>query len=966
MMHDTRILRPQSLLPVTLLLAACGADDTLGVGEDIETTTAALGFFDHEDESDDVCRPGRARRNPLSVEFLGRYAAGLEGLESSAESTAVKRNRLYATNAEAASLDVVDVSNPAAPTLLRRVDLSAYGPAVQSVDVSPRGLVAVAVSGPAKTDPGTIVFLSEDGTALRTATVGSLPDMVVFTHDGRRLVVANEGEPDCYGAGCTDPLGSVSIVDVVPLRSVLPVRTVTFDGVAVPAGVRIFGPGATPSQDLEPEYVTISKDNRTAFVTLQENNAVAVINLTKGLVERILPLGYKDHSASPTTTSYEIQDPPSVGSTTAGQEVELGGLSGLFFEGRTSDGKLKFVAHTDRGPNGEPTGVLRPFLLPGFAPEIVRLEVDEAAGSIAITERIALKRPDGSPLTGLPNNAVAGGTASSPHQDETPVDLFGNVLPLDPLGGDFEGIVVEADGSFWMADEYRPAIYHFDATGTMLKRLIPVGAHAAVGLPVPPAGVAGELGIEALPAAIAQRRQNRGFEALAMQNGKLYAFVQSPIRNPVSLSNAALAAMKNVRLIEVDPVTFATRQFIYTMDNPLPVDATDTRADKIGDMTPLPGQGFLVIERDDDALPAAPAANITKKVYAFNLTGATDITSKDTLYAGKSLDQMTTAELAAVSVKPIAKVLHMDLVRAGYAGYEKVEGLAFIDGSTLAVVNDNDFQVAGITIDQTTGTFTPDPNPEPTVLGIIKMNQGIDASDRDNVINIRNWPVFGMYQPDAIASYKACGETYFVTANEGDAREYPGFAEEARARSVMATYPGVPEVADDMQLGRLTITKAPPGGDVSRPYVFGGRSVSIWNGNTGAQVWDSGLDFEAITAMKFPLNFNSNHEANEFDTRSDNKGPEPEGVAVGRVRGRNYAFVGLERIGGVMIYDISNPAAPSFTTYFNSRDFASSPVGPDAGPEVVRFVRASDSPTRRPLLVVSNEISGTVSLYGLD
>ena len=142
-----------------------------------------------------------------------------------------------------------------------------------------------------------------------------------------------------------------------------------------------------------------------------------------------------------------------------------------------------------------------------------------------------------------------------------PVDLFGKVLPLDPLGGDFEGIVVADDGSFWMADEYRPAIYHFDAEGRLIERFVPIGTHAAAGEPVPAPGVAGKFGIEALPAVIAQRRQNRGMEAIAVQDGKLYAFVQSPIRNPATLANGALNAMHNVRLVEFDPATRATRQF---------------------------------------------------------------------------------------------------------------------------------------------------------------------------------------------------------------------------------------------------------------------------------------------------------------------------------------------------------------------------------------------------------------------
>jgi hypothetical protein len=162
------------------------------------------------------------------------------------------------------------------------------------------------------------------------------------------------------------------------------------------------------------------------------------------------------------------------------------------------------------------------------------------------------------------------------------------------------------------------------------------------------------------------------------------------------------------------------------------------------------------------------------------------------------------------------------------------------------------------------------------------------------------------------------------------------------------------------------VTTSPPDGDLSRPYVFGTRSFSIWSARTGAQVWDSGADFERYTAQAFPKNFNSNHEANDYDTRSDNKGPEPEGLAIGRLGSRTYAFVGLERIGGVMIYDVSDPSAPTFVRYLTTRDFSGSGVGPDAGPEIVRFVPREDSPIRKPLLVVSNEISGTAAIWQLD
>lgn len=906
----------------------------------------------------------------LTIEPIGTYATGLAqvGSVTSGESVALRGDKLYVTNADDISLDIVDVSDPSQPRLHKRVHLGQYGGGITSVDVSSKNLVAVAVHAVKKTDPGTVVFMSPAGQVIRTATVGALPDMLAFTPDGRKLLVANEGEPDCYGAGCTDPEGTVSIIDVIPMKPNLDVKTVRFDGVAIPPGVRIFGPGAIPAQDLEPEYITVTPDGKTAYVTLQENNAVAVIDVEAAKVTEIRALGYKNFNVAPTTTTHELTDLPLIGSTDAGQTLFLGGFSGLFYEGKSDDGKLKFITHTDRGPNGEPTGSLRPFLLPDFAPEVVRLELDPASGQLSITERIQLKRGDGSLLTGLPNTAIAGGSASTPYNDEIPVDLFGNVLPLDPLGVDLEGIAIDANGHFWMVDEYRPAIYHFDAQGFLIERFVPVGTAAAAG------AVAGTFGTEVLPAAIAQRRQNRGFEAIALRDGKVYAFVQSPARNPATLGNAALNAMRNIRVVEFDPATKGTRQFLYIMDNPVPANAADSRADKIGDAVAIPGGGFLVVERDDDSVPEDALARITKKVYAFNLSGATDITAKDTLYTiggvTKSLDQMTVAELtsAAVGVTPLAKVLRVDLAAAGYDAVEKVEGLAYIDAETLAVINDNDFGVAGIAIDNATGTFTvlPDYTPEPTLLGIVK-TPGLDASDRDNVINIRHWPVYGMYQPDAIANFSVGGHTYLVTANEGDARDYTGFAEEVRARSIRNSYPAAirPILDDNLQMGRLTVTSAVPNGDMSQPYVFGTRSFTVWNAATGAQVWDSGSELEVRTAEAFPKNFNSNNTANTFDDRSDNKGPEPEGVAVGKVGDRTYAFVGLERIGGVMVYDVSNPVAPEFMRYLNNRNFAGSEVGPDSGAEVVRFVSAKDSPSGEPMLLLANEVSGTVNLFHL-
>jgi len=490
--------------------------------------------------------------------FVGRYATGLSG--TSAETVALQGNRMFVSNATAAAVDVVDVSNPAAPALLRRVDLSSYGSEVTSVAAG-EGLVAVAVQAELETDPGKVLLLDLDGDVVATAPTGAGPDAVVFTPSGRRLLVANEGEPNSYGQpDSTDPEGSVSIVTIprelakrtTPRKPPLQSRTIDFRAfnaggrrnAELPDGVRIFGPGASVAQDLEPEYIAVSPDGKMAFVTLQENNAIAILALPSGQIRKIVALGVKDH-----------------------------GLSAL------------------------------------------------------------------------------------------------------------------------------------------------------------------------------------------------------------------------------------------------------------------------------------------------------------------------------------------------------------------------------------------------------------DPSDRDSgtgnngAINIRTWEhVYGMYQPDQVATFSVGGKTYLLTANEGDARDYEGFAEEERAADVADTT-AIPAASSSAQLGRLTVTSATPGGSSGQTslYAFGARSFSIWD-TSAEQVWDSGDLLERLTARVFPGDFNKSNDGNGgFDSRSDNKGPEPEGATIGVVDGRTYAFVGLERQGGVVVVDVTTPTAPVLVQYLVTRDFGGSSVGPDSGPEGMSFV--ATGPSGGPMLAVANEVSGTVALF---
>ncbi len=250
----------------------------------------------------------------------------------------------------------------------------------------------------------------------------------------------------------------------------------------------------------------------------------------------------------------------------------------------------------------------------------------------------------------------------------------------------------------------------------------------------------------------------------------------------------------------------------------------------------------------------------------------------------------------------------------------------------------------------------------------------LDASDRDDAINLATYPnLFGMHMPDAISTYEVGGQTYIVTANEGDARDYGGFAEEARVKDLTldpVAFPNAAGLQADEALGRLTVTTTlgdtDGDGDYDELYAFGGRSFSIWD-TQGNLVYDSGAEFETLIGDRFPDDFNSTNDENDsFDNRSDNKGPEPEGVTIGVLGDRTYAFIGLERMGGIMTYDITNPTEAFFVDYVNNRDFAGDPeagTAGDLGPEGLIFIAPEDSPNGKPLVVVANEVSGNTTVF---
>lgn len=252
-------------------------------------------------------------------------------------------------------------------------------------------------------------------------------------------------------------------------------------------------------------------------------------------------------------------------------------------------------------------------------------------------------------------------------------------------------------------------------------------------------------------------------------------------------------------------------------------------------------------------------------------------------------------------------------------------------------------------------------------LGYKDLSGEKDALDlvEDGVYEAKTYDAVSAYMPDGIAVYETDGKTYILTANEGDAREWGDYCNEIKA-TVTAT-DGTE--AENVRVINAEVTDGLPEG---KTVLYGARSFSIYRvDNDGlTQVFDSGNDFEVKTAGYFPAYFNISNDDKAFDSRSPKKGPEPESVVIGKVEGRTYAFVALERIGGIMVYDITHPEKADFCNYINTRDFSEDPeavekLTGDIAPEGLAFIPAEDSHSATPVLLAAYEVSGTVGAYAV-
>jgi len=360
---------------------------------------------------------------------------------------------------------------------------------------------------------------------------------------------------------------------------------------------------------------------------------------------------------------YELKNPPVIGKHN-GVTIREGGISGMqYIPGSPNE----FYLISDRGPNagannanaGKET-ILYPF--PNYAPKIFRARAK--GNSLQISKTLPLKKIDGTPANGIPNPLGFGNSG-----EVAWVDTNKTPAAADQWGIDSESIAVDANGDFWIGDEYGPSIWRVDGkTGQMIKRYTPFGAAEY------------EVAIDSV---FAKRRPNRGFEGIASTpSGKIYAILQAPINNP---DKTAGEASRLHRILEIDPQTNATRMFVYVHEDPT---ANIKNKDwSVGDMTAVNDTEFLVIEH------AHKNGENVKKIFRIDLSQATPITRED--FNGKTLEQLENAEnCKANGVVPVEKKLYIDLMAHGWdPAHKKPEGLTLVNDNTIIVINDNDFGV---------------------------------------------------------------------------------------------------------------------------------------------------------------------------------------------------------------------------------------------------------------------------------
>lgn len=360
--------------------------------------------------------------------------------------------------------------------------------------------------------------------------------------------------------------------------------------------------------------------------------------------------------------------------TALGEDLNWGGLSGLRFIQREPTGDLLFWAITDRGPNGieikKEGTAYREFLVTDFHPSIVKLRTNKAEKSVEVIESLPLKNSTGEFMTGLPPK----NSKDTKFKYEVALSGHQPTVTQPTLGIDSESVAVDEKNHFWVGEEYLPSILEFDEQGTLITHVQPADQPKT------------KLGKNQIPYEYRLRKTNRGFEALAYFQDRIYFMTQSPLGFETK--------SKYIRI-----GVFNTKSRLYEAEYLYPLETE--KVDKIGDMQMISAKSFLVIEQNGEVGPQS-----VHNVYRVDFSKASNVLK---LKLSRP-PELTSDRAFPRGFQAAQKTLALDLVKQGYSDYEKVEGLTIIDKDTIAVINDNDFGVEGQHIEL-----------RPTVLGIFKI-----------------------------------------------------------------------------------------------------------------------------------------------------------------------------------------------------------------------------------------------------
>ena len=382
-------------------------------------------------------------------------------------------------------------------------------------------------------------------------------------------------------------------------------------------------------------------------------------------------------------------------------------------------------------------------------------------------------------------------------------------------------------------------------------------------------------------------------------------------------------------------------------------------------------EGQPVCAKDDPATTEKESTDYSKAsdpVGGVSVVDLTDPTAPVVRFAG--FDQFTVEEMRA---KGLAVSSVVDDVSKDF----EPEFVTAADNKTAYVTIQEANAIGKLNIE--TATFESITRAFESKLS----NTARDTSDKDSGAGPRNYRnVVGASQPDAIASFKVGSGHYFLTANEGDAREYTCLNDDLRAASLIVDpkrFGDWTTLSGTADLGRAKVNPnigdKDGDGDIDTIHLRGSNSMTMYR--NGYAYWDSGDLLNQIQTQAFGVaNINGSHSySKDLSTmnyvgqdRSDDKGAEPEGVALGMVGDRRIAILGLERMTALAIFDITRPLEPVFQEWLQMLPTKATPAADVKhwSPEGIVFVPADKSPSGKALIITSYELSGSLSIHEIE